>query len=263
MGSGIDVFAGLRGDLAIKRGRGRAKGGAKVSIVFKSPALVFRPDEKLIATTLATAMATKFRAYLLSGRWLDGRPLPPVAPATVIRRKYRLLQVQRGGAPLVSARKVLRKDTRERKRLEKRYASKKLGTTYPTAELSERGVLGLESGTMAQFSVAPVPGGMGLFVPDVRGRIDKRGTSPWLLLVHRMGGVGRMDGLMRTPELIAARTKAWWSCFLLSGVRLTGSKDFRRGVRDLRRLGSEVARAGENLAQLAERAEDIAESDGG
>lgn len=263
MGLGIDVFAGLRGDLAVKRGRGRAKGGAKVSVVFRSPALVFRPDEKLIATTLASAMAAKFREYLLSGRWLDGRPLPAVAPATVIRRKYRLMQVERGGAPLVSSRRVLRKDTRERKRLEKRYASKKLGTKYPTAELSGMGVLGLESGTMAQFSVGPVPGGMGLFVPDVRGRIDRRGTSPWLLLVQRMGGVGRMDGLMRTPSLIAARGRAWWSCFLLDGARMISSRDFRRAGRNLQRLGSELVQAGENLAQVAERVEEISEADGG
>lgn len=252
---GIDVFGGLR----IKRARGGKS--AKVSVEFKAPSLVFEPHEKHIAKTLALAMAKKFREYMLDGRWLDGRPLPAVSAATVKRREYRLLQVERGGAPLVSSRNVIRRDTRQRKRLDRRYATKKIGTTYPTRELSGKGVLGLESGTMANFSVAPGAQGFSLFVPDIRGKIDKRGVSPWLVVVRKMGGIGRMDGLLSTPSLLLARASAWWSCWLLDGARMLDSKDFRRGIRSLKRIGSELLETAENIKGIAAEAEQLAESD--
>lgn len=252
----IDVFGGIN---LVRNGKNRRS--AKVVVEFKAPSLVFAPQHKAIAKTLADAMAAKFRDLMLSGQWLDGRPLPNVAPKTAIRRRFRLLQIERGPAALVLARKAVHKDTRERKRIDRRYKTEKLGTTYPSHALSDRNLVGLESGTMAQFTVAARGEGMQVFAPNVRGKIDRSGSSAWLRVLKKMGGFKRMDGILSTPTMIVARLSAWWSCFKLDGTRMVSSKDFRRGVRSLKRIGDELAETAQRFGDIAQEAEQIAEPD--
>lgn len=224
----INVWSGMQ----IARNR-RGK-NAKVVVEFRSPDLVFDPQEKAIARSLAESLTAVFREYMLSGRWLDGRPLPQVHGETVARRRYRVLQVQRGA------------EGRERQRLDRRFRTKKLGTTYPDAVTSGRGLVGLESGTLARsIAAAPSGRGMRLFVADVRGKLDRSGSSAWMRVLRKMNGLGRMDGVFGDHRIQEATRDAWRSCFALNG----------------RRLGGEIAKTAALLKGIAQEAEQLAESD--
>lgn len=226
--AGINVWGGLQ---IVRNRRGR---NAKVAVEFRAPELVFSPDERAIARQLATTLTTVFREYMLDGRWLDGRPLPQVDGETVARRRYRVLQVQNGTAG------------KERRRLDRRFATKKLGTTYPDAATSGRGLVGLESGTMAKsLAVAPSGKGMRIFVADVRGKLDRSGSSAWLRVLRKMQGIGGLSGVFADQRVESACKEAWRASWVMNG----------------RRLGSELARTVELLKAIEQEAQDLAESD--
>ena len=224
----ISVWSGLQ---VVRNKRGR---NAKVVVEFRAPELVFSPDEKAIARTLATKLTEVFRAYMLDGRWLDGRPLPSVAGSTIERREYRVLQAQRPRTGM------------EARRFDRRFATKKLGTKYPEASTSGRNLVGLESGTLAgSLAVAPSGRGMRIFVADVRGKLDRSGSSAWLRVLRKMQGIGRLDDVFSQPSVEAACSEAWRSCWALNG----------------KRLGAELAKTVALLKDIAAEAEQIAESD--
>lgn len=233
----IDLFSGLKGRVGIARGRGSyRRAGAKVTVEFTGDNLVFDPQEREIARQLATQLAEIFREYMLDGKWLNGVPLPTVSGATVARREYRVLQVSGGGGA-----------AREKRRLERRYRTKKLGTTLPESSTSGRNLVGLESGTTARsIAVAPFNRGMRIFVADIRGKLDRSGSSPWLRVLRKMGGIGSLDSVLGEPRVQAACVNAWRSCWLING----------------RRLGQELARTFELLKSVSREAEALAETDG-
>lgn len=224
----VNVWAGMQ---IVRNRRGK---NAKVVVEFRAPELVFDPQERAIARTLAASLTEVFRAYMLDGRWLDGRPLPSIDGATVARRRYRVLQVQRGS------------EGREKQRLDRRYRTKKLGTTYPDAVTSGRNLVGLESGTLARsIAAAPSGKGMRIFVADVRGKLDRSGSSAWMRVLRRMGGIGRLSSVFSDPLVQSACQSAWREQFTLNG----------------RRLGSEFAKTFSLLRDIAQEAEQIAEDD--
>lgn len=227
--AGINVWAGLQ---VVRNRRGR---NAKVVVEFRAPELVFNPDQRAIARQLATTLTEVFRAYMLDGRWLDGRPLPPVAAATGARREYRVLQAQRP------------REGQEARRFDRRFATKKLGTQYPEASVSGRNLVGLESGTLAKsLAVAPAAGkGVRIFVADVRGKLDRSGSSAWMRVLRAMKGLGRLDGVFDDPKVQAACVDAWKACWLMNG----------------KRLGGELLRTFELLKGIANEAEQLAETD--
>lgn len=232
----IDVFGGLTARVDILRGRRGSfsrRGGAKVTVEFTGDSLVFDPQERDAARQLATTLAEIFREYMLDGRWLNGVPLPQVAGETAARREYRVLQVS-GGTP------------RGKQRLQRRYRTKKLGTTLPDSTTSGPNLVGLESGTTARsIAVAPFAQGMRIFVADIRGKVDRSGDSPWLRVLRKMGGIGPLETVLANPRFQAACNEAWRACWLING----------------RRLGQELARTFELLRQVSQEAEALAQAE--
>lgn len=234
----IDVFGGLSASVGIARGQRGSfsrRGGAKVTVQFTGDKLVFEPQEKQIARELAETLTKIFREYMLDGRWINGIPLPTVDGKTVARRAYRVLQITDGTSK------------RGKQRLERRYRTKKLGTTLPDAATSGRNLVGLESGTLARsISVAPFSKGMRIFVADIRGKIGRSGDTPWLRVLRKMGGIGSLETVLADGRVQAAMNNAWRSCWALNG----------------KRLGAELAKTVALLQGIAAEAEQLAEQDG-
>lgn len=237
MAPAVDFLAGLR---ILKPQRGRR---AKVAIDFKVPDLVFAPEDKAIAREMATSLTETWRELWLSGVWLDGRPLPQVSKATAERRQDRLGQLTGGPRPL------RRGESRSLAKLQRRYTTRKQGTTYPTAEVSGRNLVGLESGTTARsLSVAFESGAtFRIFVSNIRGLLDRSGSSAWLRILKLMGGIGRLDSILDHPRIQAAKDRALASVWKSSGGRLL----------------SELGKLQGNLEALSSTAEDFGEADGG
>lgn len=87
----IDLFASLR-DVSAK-----GKAGQKYAISIKAPRLVFHPDDKQVAGTVAVAIAEQLKENLLAGKRPDGSAMPGIDSDTAERRRDLEEQGKRGG----------------------------------------------------------------------------------------------------------------------------------------------------------------------
>lgn len=199
----IDIFAGLRRRKAgVLPGTNTQKD--KMTIGFAAPDLVFQIDDDAIVSTIANACAEAMRQNMLDGKSPSGSPLPPAAPSTVIRRRYRELQFQRGGqvAPRFQDKRRKGKAQKHYRFAKRKFAARfkwkgrtvteKLvgGLTYrrvvdpggmehPDWSGRPRGLFGLDSGLLAKSFVG-VPEGRGRYTVHVannRSIADRSGKS--------------------------------------------------------------------------------------
>jgi len=252
----INVWAGMQ---IVRDRRGK---NAKVVVEFRAPELKFTPDERVVAKRLADGLTQTFRRYLSEGKWLDGHPMPAAPQSTIDRRRLRMEQIARGGqakrvsgkvgsgfsptsVPLVASRAVVRAHEM-RNNIARRYQTKRMGRTDPSAATSGLGVAGLESGTTARsIAVQMVGKGARIFVADIRGKLDKTGSSAWMRVLRKMGGLKRLTNVFDDPLVATSMRLAWRELFTLNG----------------RRLGGELAKTAQLLKGIAKDAEKLAEDD--
>lgn len=154
----IDLFASLR-DVSAK---GRV--GQKFGLSIKAPKLIFHPDDKQVAGTVALAIAEQLKENLLSGKRPDGAPMPGIDPDTAERRQDLEEQGKRGG----EADSRYRDDAfraRVKKHYDRQFSMRRgpnAGKAMPPKAGGPRGVV---SGLLAHsFLVRPDKDGKGFMV---------------------------------------------------------------------------------------------------
>lgn len=212
----IDVFAALK-----KKQGGRSSMGRvtkdRFYVEFQTPDFVLNFDESKLAEPVAYEIATVYQTRLLNGLKPDGTPLPDAPSATDERRRYRLMQVQRGvDVALPGARKP------ERKNWNRRFRSAGLGLVEPGHGLPQ-GKFGLESGLFAKsIRVAAEGGGWRMFVANPRGTVDGSGSSAFERINVRLGltSPATIQKIFRDPKMQRKLTQVVESVVMHRGKKL-------------------------------------------
>lgn len=147
----------------------------KTAIRIETEDLMFDPDDKLLAKSIAAAMVQQLRENLEQGQGPAGEPLGSIREGTVKAREYEQEQAKRGGN--ASDRFV---DTafryQVRNNFERDYTAARLGRFTPKIG----GPRGMVSGMLAQsFAARPNKDGKGvtIFVAAKRGQPRPTGLS--------------------------------------------------------------------------------------
>lgn len=173
----VDLFAGLRN---VRATRGATSGG----VIGKSVVEISAPDFKVnlnepeLAGAMAIALVEQFRANILGGAKLDGTPAKPLAAATLVRREYRILQGQRGGAAADRYRdKEFKRNAK--KNWKKHFKAARAGEFNPATSPHPKNLRAVESGLLLA-SLAAVPQADGtwkIYVANNRSETDRSGRS--------------------------------------------------------------------------------------
>lgn len=180
----IDLFGGLKIERQNARSGERKGGPARVTVEFTAPDLVWHADENAIAGEVAQAIADTIRENLLGGRAPDGSPLPPIAPATQARRRFRLEQAGRGGEAAPRVRDGAAR-ARARENWVDRFRAPKLGMQQP---MPGARTFGVESGLLARSVAAIADAGVWrVFFAAIRARLDRSNANAVLRVFKRIG----------------------------------------------------------------------------
>jgi len=198
----VDLFAGLRKVKSSATTRGSSIAVNKMTIEFSGPPANVVIDPDATAETVALAIVQHVKGSLLAGRMPDGSQVPPHAPGTVERRKDRLAQARRGGAP---AKRYKDRQFRAnaRKRFAGRFNAQRAGRFMPTGLLPTWGV---ESGMLVHTLVAErlKSGGVRIFTANARGVADRSGRAAMSRVFGRMGFLSAVRSPMAREALKAA-----------------------------------------------------------
>lgn len=202
----VEIFGVLRKKQAVRSKTTGGLAGARMTIVFTVPDIRVDTRESKIAQTVARAVEKQIKANMLNGLSPSGFPMPPVAAATVRRRRYRYAQGQRGG--LTDHFRKKSENNRALKNFSRRFDAKLLGRFLPGVGVRQ-GLFGLESGMLAK-SVRAVPEGTTwrVYFAGPRGNLDRSGTSavnrvfrnvqPWSQAAMQQGII--QDGLKQAVQ---------------------------------------------------------------
>lgn len=147
----------------------------KTAIRIETEDLMFDPDDKLLAKSIAAAMVQQLRENLEQGQGPAGEPLGSIHEGTVKARIYEQAQAQRGGN---ASDRFVNNEFRHqvRNNFERDYTAQRLGSFTPKIG----GPRGIVSGMLAQsFAARPNKDGKGVtvFVAAKRGQPRPPGTS--------------------------------------------------------------------------------------